>query len=746
MGTHNRKRIVELKERSEYFKSLRRVCTVIVYLQASFVIEYGGKMKRSVLKRTLALVLAMMIAYTSLPVNVVAFATNGADSLDAGSEVVSETPADEAGGTDGSQVAVTNTTDNEGGSTPDGEDTPPDSQAIADSVIALINAIPSEVTLDHAVDVNVARAAYELLTADEKALVNNFDVLTAAELRLEELNQQAQNEVMAQAVIDQINIVSDVENITLTQEADVVAARSAYDALGEEVKALVSNLTVLEAAETKIAELRAEKEKLEADQSSAAFVDALIIALHDVNAMELSHEAEVVAARQAYDALSEDAKLYVNELTVLENAEARIAQLKAEAEAAAAAPMVAEVTVEATPPVAPHTELTRETGKVTVIHYDVSNIIHYPNSGKSEEEWKNTLTHAVADTVFKSGMHGSNNWTIGNNFDAFLTQDTSNTEGNTQQIIGFITPDTAVEKFRISVDDGVRLYIDTNLDGSASEKVLESWKTQGSTQYTSEEVNLIAGESYAFHIDYFNWGGSGDFRFEAKVDGQWKLVPPQWFWNTPNAKPVIDAPDVTISVSELPFDLATGVTVTDAEDGVITSYQIKEIASQEVDGVLNNVVAGDYIIEYTAKDSKNAQTTVQRTITVEDDANKAPVAIDVAINAATPVQTGQKVTGTYTYTDTENDPEGTSLYQWYVLNGDTYERIDNATDINYTIPPSMAGKQLVFEVTPVSEVEPTTGEPVKSAPVSVGINIPQGSADQFFHTMISTSCSNTIRI
>ena len=91
-------------------------------------------MKRSVLKRTLALMLAIMIAYTSLPVNVVAFATDGADPFDAGNGHVSETPAEDAGDTDGSHDAVTDTTNN-GGSTSTDEDTPPDNQVLADSVI-----------------------------------------------------------------------------------------------------------------------------------------------------------------------------------------------------------------------------------------------------------------------------------------------------------------------------------------------------------------------------------------------------------------------------------------------------------------------------------------------------------------------------------------------------------------------------------------------------------------------------------
>ncbi|MBR6117408.1 MAG: leucine-rich repeat protein [Paludibacteraceae bacterium] len=63
-------------------------------------------------------------------------------------------------------------------------------QAGADEVIAKINNIPQPVTLKLATrdSINNARAAYDALTDDQKLLVSNYDVLTAAEATMATLN------------------------------------------------------------------------------------------------------------------------------------------------------------------------------------------------------------------------------------------------------------------------------------------------------------------------------------------------------------------------------------------------------------------------------------------------------------------------------------------------------------------------------------------------------------------------------
>jgi hypothetical protein len=63
-------------------------------------------------------------------------------------------------------------------------------KAAAEEVIALIDAI-GEVTLEKEEAIVAARAAYEALTDDQKALVTNLETLTAAEAALEELKKPA---------------------------------------------------------------------------------------------------------------------------------------------------------------------------------------------------------------------------------------------------------------------------------------------------------------------------------------------------------------------------------------------------------------------------------------------------------------------------------------------------------------------------------------------------------------------------
>ncbi len=86
-----------------------------------------------------------------------------------------------------------------------------------------------------------------------------------------------------------------------------------------------------------------------------------------------------------------------------------------------------------------------------------------------------------------------------------------------------------------------------------------------------------------------------------------------------------------------------------------------------------------------------------------------PVASAVSITGTTTA--GQTLTGHYTYTDPESDPEGTSTFRW--LRGGV--AIGGATSITYALVVADIGAVITFEVTPKSSVNPTTGQPVVSA-------------------------------
>ncbi len=201
-------------------------------------------------------------------------------------------------------------------------------QKAADAVKAAINQIPDEVTLEAESTVTNAREKYDQLTQDQKNLVDNYQKLTDAESTIEALKkEQAENQEAAQKVTDLINALPDT--ITLENKAAVEEARAAYDALNDKAEAMVSSQTVskLTSAESKIAQL----EKEANDLKEASKVINQINALPGVNDIELEDEAEIVAARAAYDGLTDDQKAIVEKegaVKTLANAEKKLAEVK----------------------------------------------------------------------------------------------------------------------------------------------------------------------------------------------------------------------------------------------------------------------------------------------------------------------------------------------------------------------------------------------------------------------------------
>ncbi len=107
-----------------------------------------------------------------------------------------------------------------------------------------------------------ARRSYDALTANQKAIVSNYDTLTAAENTLAVL-KAAEEEKAAAAAKDQAaaalvtGSIAQLGTITLNSEAAITSARTAYNALTNAQKALVTNYSVLTTAETTLAQLKA---------------------------------------------------------------------------------------------------------------------------------------------------------------------------------------------------------------------------------------------------------------------------------------------------------------------------------------------------------------------------------------------------------------------------------------------------------------------------------------------------------
>jgi alpha-tubulin suppressor-like RCC1 family protein len=93
--------------------------------------------------------------------------------------------------------------------------------------------------------------------------------------------------------------------------------------------------------------------------------------------------------------------------------------------------------------------------------------------------------------------------------------------------------------------------------------------------------------------------------------------------------------------------------------------------------------------------------------------NSAPVATHVTVTGS--AYTGQLLTGHYTYSDADEDPEGVSTFRW-LQDGSA---IPGATAITYTVTAADVGHSITFEVTPVA----TTGTSPGSAVTSTGLTI-----------------------
>ena len=201
----------------------------------------------------------------------------------------------------------------------------PDDPAVA-AVKELIDAI-GEVTLDSGDAIDAARAAYDELPEAKKALVDNYEKLTAAEEAYTALVDAA----AAKAVDDLIDAIGEV---TADSGDAIKAARAAYDALTDTQKELVKNYEKLLAAEELYEELTAsaaaiaQKAAEEAKQAQEEAEAAQKAAEEAAEAAKAAQEAAEAAAAKAGEnnAAAEEAR----KAAETAQAAAEAAQAKAE--------------------------------------------------------------------------------------------------------------------------------------------------------------------------------------------------------------------------------------------------------------------------------------------------------------------------------------------------------------------------------------------------------------------------------
>ena len=182
--------------------------------------------------------------------------------------------------------------------------------ASAEAVKEQINALPNaeDVTIGDAFDIMAARAAYEALTDDQKALIDEdtYKKLTDDEAAVA-------NVIAVEPVKTLINALPDADDVTVMDKPFIEAVRDAYDSLTDEQKALIDEDTYKKLTDAE--EALAAAEKAAEDEAAAAAVRDMINALPDADDVTADDKDDIEAARAAYDALTDDRKALIDEDT-----------------------------------------------------------------------------------------------------------------------------------------------------------------------------------------------------------------------------------------------------------------------------------------------------------------------------------------------------------------------------------------------------------------------------------------------
>ena len=165
---------------------------------------------------------------------------------------------------------------------------------------------------------------------------NSIDAYKVANEWKDFTNIQAiiDNQSIANAVINKINAIGKVEYTDACKDK-IHDASTAYEALTEDQKTLVTNLDVLTTAKQTYDALKAAADKFAADKDKA---DAVIAKINAIGKVEYTYACKdkIDEANNAYNALTADQKALVTNLDVLTTAKQTYDILKAAADKLAA--------------------------------------------------------------------------------------------------------------------------------------------------------------------------------------------------------------------------------------------------------------------------------------------------------------------------------------------------------------------------------------------------------------------------
>ena len=204
-----------------------------------------------------------------------------------------------------------------------------------------------------------------------------------------------------------------------------------------------------------------------------------------------------------------------------------------------------------------------------------------------------------------------------------------------------------------------------------------------------------------------------------------------------NAAPTASAV-ATSGTAQVGVQLTGSYTYADAENNPQGTSTLRWMVDTQTSGATKTAIAGATSSTYTATAAEqgkhlffcvtpvaSAGTLVGSEVcssasaavaaAVVPPANAAPTASAVATSGT--AQVGVQLTGSYTYADAENNPQGTSTLRWMVdtqTSGATKTAIAGATSSAYTATAAEQGKHLFFCVTPVASAGTLVGSEVCS--------------------------------
>lgn len=197
--------------------------------------------------------------------------------------------------------------------------------------LAIYNQYNGTVTVEN---YDAAKAAYDGAKAKMDALDAKYPNLgteqspmlasTAVETKLEQLASDLEK---LGPVVETVGLINAIGTVTENSGAAIIAARDSYDALTSEQQLMVSNYAVLVEAEKAYAAFDSVQEAIEAANAVNALIDA-VPAADEITAENVEDaKTKAEAAREAFNALNDTAKLYVTDEDKLTAAEEKIAEL-----------------------------------------------------------------------------------------------------------------------------------------------------------------------------------------------------------------------------------------------------------------------------------------------------------------------------------------------------------------------------------------------------------------------------------